>query len=214
MGNIDGWGGPLPQSWIDSHRELQKKILTRMRELGMRPVLPAFTGHVSEALVKKYPNSKIRKMSGWEGFEGTYILDPMDPLFLDIGKRFIIKQAEIYGTDHLYSADTFNEMDPVSSDLQYLADVSKVVSQSMIEGDSLAVNVMQSWLFLHDKFWNKERIKAYLDAVSNDRMIMLDLFATGQPQWKNTEAFLANPGFGVCFTTGEEKWECMEEPMR
>nr|AIA83927.1 NAGLU [uncultured Chitinophaga sp.] len=25
MGNIDGWGGPLPQHWIDTHKELQKK---------------------------------------------------------------------------------------------------------------------------------------------------------------------------------------------
>lgn len=27
MGCIDGWAGPLPKSWIDSHQELQKKIL-------------------------------------------------------------------------------------------------------------------------------------------------------------------------------------------
>lgn len=33
MGCMDGWGGPLTQSWIDSHRELQRKILARQREL-------------------------------------------------------------------------------------------------------------------------------------------------------------------------------------
>ena len=27
MGNLDGWGGPLPLSWMKSHFELQKKIL-------------------------------------------------------------------------------------------------------------------------------------------------------------------------------------------
>ena len=42
MGNLDGWGGPLPLSWMKSHFELQKKILKRERELGMKPVLPAF----------------------------------------------------------------------------------------------------------------------------------------------------------------------------
>ena len=193
MGNIDGWGGPLPQSWINSHRELQKKILERMRSLGMKPVLPAFTGHVPSALIEKFPEANIMKMKGWSDFEGTYILDPMDSLFIEIGKRFIVKQNEMYGTDHLYSADTFNEMDPISGNLDYLSQVSKSVSQSMIEGDSLAVNVMQSWLFLHDKFWNNERIKAYLDAVPNDRLIMLDLFATAKPQWKKTEAFYGKP---------------------
>jgi len=27
MGNYDGWGGLLPQSWKISHRDFQKKIL-------------------------------------------------------------------------------------------------------------------------------------------------------------------------------------------
>lgn len=193
MGNLDGWGGPLPQSWIETHRELQKKILARMRSLGMKPVLPAFTGHVPKALIEKFPNAKIQKMKGWEGFEGTYILDPMDPLFKEIGKRFIKKQTELYGTDHLYSADTFNEMNPISGDLQYLADVSMAVSQSMVEADPQAINVMQTWLFLHEDFWTAERIKAYLNAVPNEHMILLDLFATAKPRWKKTEAFYGKP---------------------
>ncbi|MBL7222958.1 MAG: alpha-N-acetylglucosaminidase N-terminal domain-containing protein, partial [Candidatus Brocadiae bacterium] len=29
MGCLDGWGGPLPQSWIDRHEQLEKKILAR-----------------------------------------------------------------------------------------------------------------------------------------------------------------------------------------
>lgn len=49
MGNIRGWGGPLPQSWHDHTLILQKKILGRMRELGMIPVLPAFAGLVPRA---------------------------------------------------------------------------------------------------------------------------------------------------------------------
>ena len=45
MGNLDGWLGPLPQSYIDGQFELQKKILKRERSFGMTPVLPAFAGH-------------------------------------------------------------------------------------------------------------------------------------------------------------------------
>ncbi|GAE21118.1 alpha-N-acetylglucosaminidase [Bacteroides pyogenes JCM 10003] len=48
MANIDGWNGPLPKHWLDTQVELQKKILARERELNMRPVLPAFAGHVPE----------------------------------------------------------------------------------------------------------------------------------------------------------------------
>src|SRR6185437_7855023 len=39
MANIDGLGGPLPDSWIDSHITLEKQILARERSLGMTPVL-------------------------------------------------------------------------------------------------------------------------------------------------------------------------------
>ena len=46
MNNIDGFDGPLPQGWIDAQAELQKQIVARERELGMKPVLPAFSGHV------------------------------------------------------------------------------------------------------------------------------------------------------------------------
>ena len=52
MGNIDGWGGPLPQTWINNQLVLQKKILARMRSLGMIPVLPGFAGHVPPAITR------------------------------------------------------------------------------------------------------------------------------------------------------------------
>ncbi|CAL9083737.1 unnamed protein product, partial [Musa acuminata var. zebrina] len=37
MGNLHGWGGPLPQSWLDDQLVLQKKILARMYSFGMTP---------------------------------------------------------------------------------------------------------------------------------------------------------------------------------
>ena len=40
MGNLDGWCGPLPQSFMEKHEQLQKQILYRKRSLGMTPILP------------------------------------------------------------------------------------------------------------------------------------------------------------------------------
>ncbi len=42
MNNLEGWGGPLPQNWYKQQENLQKKILARMKELGMKPVLPGY----------------------------------------------------------------------------------------------------------------------------------------------------------------------------
>lgn len=85
MGNLDGWGGPLPLSWHAKTLALQQKILTRMRSFGMIPVLPGFAGHVPKALVHRvFPHAKYTNSSVWVGFGDQYrtvLLDPLDPLF-------------------------------------------------------------------------------------------------------------------------------------
>ena len=59
---LRGWGGPLPQAWIDDHEVLQRQILTAMRAIGMTPVLPAFGGWVPVALMKLYPKANISRV--------------------------------------------------------------------------------------------------------------------------------------------------------
>ncbi len=190
MGNLDGWGGPLPKSWKESHRDLQLKILKRERELGMKPVLPAFTGHVPASFKKFFPAAKLKQTNWGNDFGDTYILDANDPLFAEIGKKFLKMQSKIYGTNHLYSADTFNENTPPSDDPKYLSDLSRNVFEGMKAADPDAIWVMQGWLFFsHREFWKAPQIKGLLEAVPNDRMIILDLAAEIEPVWKRTEAF-------------------------
>ena len=86
MGNVEGWGGPLPNpSWYAAQQTLQQQILFQMRRFGMVPVLPGFAGHVPKAIVKLYPTAKISELSAWGHFSPpyccTYFLDPQDPLF-------------------------------------------------------------------------------------------------------------------------------------
>lgn len=194
MGNIDGWGGPLPQHWIDTHRALQLKILDRERALGMRPVLPAFTGHVPPAFRKKFPEARLKTTNWGVGFGDVYLLDPADPLFETIGKAFIEAQTAMYGTDHLYSADTFNENIPPSGDSTYLDAMSKKVFQSMAAADPQAVWVMQGWMFAYNvRFWHAEQIQALLNAVPDDHMIILDLWSESHPVWNRTDAYYGKP---------------------
>jgi alpha-N-acetylglucosaminidase len=194
MGNLDGWGGPLPLSWMKSHKELQQKILQRERALGMKPVLQSFTGHVPAAFKKHYPQSKLKQTNWHNGFADTYILDTEDPLFAEIGKRFLQTQTQLYGTDHLYSADTFNENEPPTDDTTYLAALSRRVYEAMYKGDSLGTWVMQGWLFYSDrKFWKAPQVKALLDAVPNNHMLLLDLATEIEPVWKRTQAFYGKP---------------------
>lgn len=194
MGNIDAWGGPLPQHWMDTHRELQKKILAAERAMGMKPVLPAFTGHVPPSFKDRFPAAKLKKTNWGAGFPDVYILDPADPLFETIGKKFIEEQTAVYGTDHYYSADTFNENLPPSNDSTYLNDISKKVFESMAAADPKAVWVMQGWMFHYQaSFWKQPQIQALLNAVPDDHMIMLDLYSESHPLWNRTQAYYGKP---------------------
>ena len=193
MGNLDGWGGPLPQSFMDDHEKLQKQILHAERSLGMTPVLPAFTGHVPPTFEQKFPEAKVRKTE-WVNFPEVSILDPEEELFTEIGKMFIQEQTALYGTDHFYSADTFNENTPPTNDSTYLAQMSAKVYSAMSDVDPDAVWVMQGWLFYHEReFWGEDQIKALLGAVPDESMLILDLWSERHPVWNRTEAYYGKP---------------------
>ena len=194
MGNLDGWGGPLSKHWMESHRHLQQKILQRERALGMKPVLPAFTGHVPAGFQQRFPSAKLKRTNWKNGFADTYILDSRDSLFTVIAKKFLEAQTRVFGTDHFYSADTFNENEPPSDDPAFLAGLSRQLYAGMREADPDAVWVMQGWLFYSDRaFWKAPQIKALLDAVPDDHMLLLDLAAEIEPVWKRTAAFYSKP---------------------
>ncbi|NIM14896.1 MAG: alpha-N-acetylglucosaminidase [Candidatus Aminicenantes bacterium] len=194
MGNIDGLGGPLPQGWIDSHVNLQQKILARERALGMTPILQGFTGHVPEGIKTVFPQVKIHQTTDWAGMPGTWFLDPQEPLFKKIGEYFIQEQTRIFGTDHLYDVDCFNEINPPTNDPTFISKVGKSVYESMQAADPDAVWVFQGWfLFWQADFWKAPQARALLGAVPDDRMLGLDLYAESNPVWKKTEAFYGKP---------------------
>lgn len=193
MGNIDGIGGPLSKSFMDKQEQLQKKILERERSLGMTPILPAFTGHVPPSFKEKFPNAKLKKIE-WGGRYHTNILDPTDPLFQKIGSLFMMDQIKTFGTNHLYSADTFNENTPPTNDSTFLSNVSSIVYKSMSSVDSHAIWVMQGWLFVNNPtFWQPAQIKSLLNAVPEKKLVILDLWSETRPVWSRTGAYYGRP---------------------
>ncbi|CAJ1975204.1 unnamed protein product [Sphenostylis stenocarpa] len=184
MGNLHGWGGPLPQSWFDQQLILQKKILARMYELGMTPVLPAFSGNVPAALKFIFPSAKITRLGNWFSVKNdlkwccTYLLDATDSLFIEIGRAFIEKQLQEYGrTSHIYNCDTFDENTPPIDDPEYISSLGAAIFKGMQSGDDDAVWLMQGWLFSYDPFWRPPQMKALLHSVPVGKLVVLDLFA-------------------------------------
>jgi alpha-N-acetylglucosaminidase len=195
MGNIDGLGGPLPDSWIAGHITLERQILARERALGMTPVLQGFTGHVPASITQVHPGARIHQTGDWSaGFSGTWFLDPTDSLFQRIGRRFIERQTALFGTDHLYAADPFNEIDPPSNDSTFLATMAHAIYTAMQGADSDATWVLQGWfLYYQAKFWRAPQARAFLGAVPDDHLLVLDLWGDRYPVWRAREAFYGKP---------------------
>ncbi|KAJ0965488.1 hypothetical protein J5N97_026626 [Dioscorea zingiberensis] len=200
MGNMHGWGGPLPQTWLDDQLALQKKILSRMFEFGMSPVLPAFSGNVPSALKSKFPSAKITRLGNWFTVDSnprwccTYLLDATDPLFIDIGKAFIEQQFKEYGrTSHIYNCDTFDENTPPVDEPKYISSLGAAIFKGMQSGDTDAIWLMQGWLFSYDPFWRPLQMKALLHSVPIGRLVVLDLFAEVKPIWNTSEQFFNVP---------------------
>ena len=157
MANIDGWNGPLPMEWFDNQVELQKKILARERELNMKPVLPAFAGHVPAALKRIYPEANIQHLGKWAGFADTYrcyFLNPEEPLFATIQKHFLQEQTRLFGTDHIYGVDPFNEVDPPSWEPEYLSQVSSDMYRTLTAADPKAEWMQMTWMLNFGKTLN------------------------------------------------------------
>ena len=193
MGNINKWGGPLPNEWIDYEHDLQLKILERMRDYGMTPVLSMFSGYVPDTFTKHFPDANVTMGSDWAGFDikyRTYMLEVTDPQFNKIAKRFIEIQTETYGTSHIYNGDVYNEMVPRTNDTEYLRRSSEGTFKGLREADPEAIWLMQGWLFVNEAyFWKKPQVEAYLSGVPNDGMIILDLFTEYTPVWSQFDNY-------------------------
>ncbi|MEG2219730.1 MAG: alpha-N-acetylglucosaminidase [Muribaculaceae bacterium] len=197
MSNVDYWQSPLPKSWLQQQEQLQKQILKREREFNMTPVLPAFTGHVPAELKEIYPKAKIYQMSKWGGYDEKYrshFIPPMDSLFNVIQTLYLKEQTELYGTDHVYGIDPFNEVDSPDWSESFLSNVSSKIYDSIHQVDSLAQWVQMTWMFYHSKEkWTQPRIKSFLNAVPDNKLILLDYYCDFTEIWKETNKFYGKP---------------------
>ena len=202
MGNIDSFMGPLTKNWIDQNEKLQKKILKRERELGMTPVLPAFSGHVPAKLKELYPHADITPRQKWGEFDNahnSFFLNPADSVFPIIQNVFLTTYDSIYGTNHIYSVDPFNEIDAPDWSETFLRRTASSIFNSLVKADPEAKWLQMSWTFYNDPYnWTLPRVKAFLESVPDDRLILLDYYVDAQPVWEITEEYFGKP-FILCY---------------
>ncbi|MGW2091246.1 alpha-N-acetylglucosaminidase TIM-barrel domain-containing protein [Promicromonospora sukumoe] len=183
MGGMNSFGGPLPARWAERRVDLARRVLARMRELGMTPVLPGFGGHVPPALAGPGAVDEIE----WQGWH-IPLLHPESPRFQELAATFGRVQRELLGPGTgFYAVDPYIESVPPSDDVEHLRAAGRGMYRALAEAARTAsepepVWVLQGWPF-HYKgvFWTPDRVAAYLRDVPADRTLVLDLWGEHVP---------------------------------
>ena len=184
MNNLEGWGGPLPLSWYARQEKLQKQILARMKQLGMHPVLPGYSGMVPHD-AKARLGLNVADAGLWNGFQRPANLLPTDPRFAEIAKLYFDELTKLFGKADYYSMDPFHESNDDAS-IDY-AKAGEAMMQAMKRVNPKAVWVIQGW--------TENPRPQMVDGMKAGDLLVLDLFSECRPMfgipsiWKRPEGY-------------------------
>jgi len=172
MNNLEGWGGPLPLSWYTRQEQLQKQILTRMKQLDMHPVLPGYCGMVPHDAKEKL-GLNVADAGLWNGFQRPANLLPTDPRFAEIAKIYYEELTRLFGKADYYSMDPFHESSDDAS-INY-AKAGEAMMTAMKRVNPKAVWVIQGW--------TENPRPAMVDGMKAGDLLVLDLFSECRPMF-------------------------------
>ncbi len=144
MGNLEGEGGPVSQTLIESEAELGRFLVSRMRELGMEPVLQGYVGFLPSAYPKNYIGGEILPQGQWISYERPAVLVPTGPNFNDIAAMWYEELHKVYGiTGKVYGGDLFHEGgNKGNTDLKKAAEI---VQKAMLKASPGSTWLLQAW---------------------------------------------------------------------
>lgn len=186
MNNLEGWGGPNPDSWYTQQAALQRNIVKRMREYGIEPVYPGYSGMVPNNAKQKL-GLNVADPGLWCSYRRPAFLQPTDKNFNKIADLYYKEMNKLYGKANYYSMDPFHEGGNVAGvDLDA---AGKAIMKAMKKNNSKAVWVAQAWQANpHQKM---------IENLNQGDLLVLDLFAESRPQWGDpTSSWYRKGGFG------------------
>lgn len=173
MGNLEGWGGPNPEGWYKERSDVAAKIINRERELGMKPVLPGYAGMVPSDYLARRGN--MRNSGTWCGFPRPGFLLPTDSLFPQVARIYYEELERVMGRSDYYSMDLFHEGGNTQG-----VDLHKAFRNTF---DAMRENIPGSkWVI---QAWGENPRQECLEAVPIGGLVVLDLFADGEPRFRN-----------------------------
>lgn len=179
MDNMESYGGPVPRELVARRLELGRKILARMRELGIEPVLPGYYGMVPPDFKQRFPDAKVHAQGDWGELKRPDILDPTDPVFAKVAAAFYATQTNLFGGANFYAADPFHEGGSTAG-----IDIP-AAGRAIFNAMDGATWVLQSW--------QANPRQEMIDGLDKNKLLVLDLFCEDHENWRRRNNFNCTP---------------------
>ena len=217
MNNLEGWGGTInslstgvqmngnPDWWYTRQEQLCRDMLQRMRELGMQPVIPGFSGQVPNSLsnysISGFSSSDVINGGTWAGgYTRPDILHPNSSSYATLAPIYYKHLETVMGVSELYSMDPFHEgglPDAVTNATCYppIMAALDTYHNAVKDAAKTSYNVgtednQAKWII---QYWQNIPQSGAFSAMSSygDRFIGLDLFsdniyAGNAAKWRDT----------------------------
>ena len=196
MGNLEGYCGPVADSWVIDTLEMARVNQRYMTVMGAQPALQTFVGAMPEAFASIANTHLMEKGFGdvtpfmapqglWAGgFVRPNVLKTTYPGYDYLAKLFYDTQNEMYGqvTDY-YCGDVCHEGGIVPADLSK-PEMSKAILNDLLASNENAVWILQGW-------WSNP-MKEVLDGFGDKRaehILILDLASLAKPKWTDEKTW-------------------------
>lgn len=177
MNNLEGWGGPNTGQWYESRVALQRKILRRMRDYGMHPVLPGYSGMLPHDAGERL-GLAVADPGKWNAFDRPAFLQPTDADFQRIAALYYKEMARLFGGADFYSMDPFHEGGNTQGvDLRA---AGAAIWQAMKAANPSATWVVQAW--------GANPRRQMMEGVPRGDLLVLDLYSESRPQWGDPQS--------------------------
>ncbi|MGZ3518998.1 MAG: alpha-N-acetylglucosaminidase TIM-barrel domain-containing protein [Vulcanimicrobiaceae bacterium] len=180
MSNMHSYGGPLSRELIERRAALGRKIIDRMRELGITPVVPGFSGSVPPDFAKLNAGAHTIAQGPWPGFQRPDWLDTTSATYQRVAADFYKHQTARFGVVHAKAIDLLHEGG--RSGGVGLTDAAQSVERAIAQADPQYLWVMQAWL--------ENPRKPIVDGIRKQHLLIIDLKGY---QWSTKDAYWGAP---------------------
>ncbi|WP_246531058.1 alpha-N-acetylglucosaminidase [Streptomyces bathyalis] len=198
--NLSEYGGPISTGLLKKREDLGRRIVTRLRELGMHAVLPGYFGTVPDDFSDRNPGGRTVPQGDWNGLTRPAWLDPRTSVFRKVAAAFYKHQKDVFGDIRHVKMDLLHEGGK-AGDVP-VADAAQAVEKALQTALPGA-----TWMILG---WQKNPRRALLDALRHkDRALVVDglsdleRITSRESDWGDVPyAFGTIPNFGGRTTIG------------